>query len=65
MFVCYDAGIVFSTSPAERSLDAVGLGGSYSPNQAVTISASVGIPLMKANPGQDGYQFYLQLAGRL
>ncbi len=65
MFVFYDAGMVFSTSPPHRSLDAVGLGASYSPNQAVTISASVGIPLMQANPGQDGYQFYLQLAGRL
>ncbi len=65
MFVFYDAGMVFSTSPARRSLDAMGVGGSYSLNSAVTMSASVGIPLMRANPGQDGYQFYLQLAGRL
>lgn len=65
MFVFYDGGMVFSTSPSQRSLLATGLGASYSPVDAFTLAATVGVPLEKALPKQDGYQFYLQLSARL
>lgn len=65
LFGFFDTGSVFATAPSMRSLHALGAGGILHIVEGVGLSASVGVPLKTAIPGQKGYQIYLQLAANL
>src|SRR6185437_812614 len=65
LFGFFDTGSVFATAPSVRSLHALGAGGILHVVEGVGLSASVGVPLKTAIPGQKGYQIYLQLAASL
>jgi hemolysin activation/secretion protein len=65
VYLFSDNGAVYSTKPAMRSLDSLGVGASLTPVPAVTFSASVGVPLRRVFANQNGQEFYLQMMVRL
>lgn len=65
LFAFFDTGSVFATSPSARSLHSLGAGGVLHVTESVGLSASIGVPLKTAIPGEKGYQLYLQLAAGL
>ena len=61
LFAAYDAGMIFSTIPAERSIQSIAMGAGLGLPSGFKLNAGVGIPLNQASPDQDGALAYLQL----
>jgi hemolysin activation/secretion protein len=65
IFAFVDHGMVFSTSPAQVSLTAAGLGASYSYNGRITLELTAGVPIGARLPGQPDYSIYWRIIGRV
>ncbi|MBX3530643.1 MAG: ShlB/FhaC/HecB family hemolysin secretion/activation protein [Rhizobiaceae bacterium] len=65
LFTFVDHGMVFSTSPAQVSLTAVGLGASYSYNGRITLEVTAGAPVGTRLPGQPDFAVFGRVIGRV
>jgi hemolysin activation/secretion protein len=65
LFAFLDHGMVFSTSPAQVSLTALGLGASYSYNGRLTLELTAGVPVGTRLPGQPDFAVFGRVIGRI